>query len=360
MAKIFLLAPASSIHSCRWAAGLGQMGHEITLVSQHPLLNEFSNSRDFKFIELPHGPSDLSYFLNAAFLRRLLQVESPDLLHTHFASGYGTLATLSGYHLRILSVWGSDVYGFPDKSPLHRWIIRKNLESADFVLSTSQVMAKRSLEIAQIRKIGVTPFGVDTSIFTPKFESRDPGKFIIGTVKTLSETYGIDLLIKSFDTLLRQAPAGSPELFLRIAGSGPAEKELKELSRRMGLESRVKFLGNIRHSEVPSVLQSLDLFACLSRSESFGVSVLEAGATGLPSIVSRVGGLPEVLKEGEGGWIVPSEDHEEFAKIILNENLFDPQVRFKVGLAAREHVVQNYSWRKSLEIMNEFYREWIK
>jgi len=100
----------------------------------------------------------MGYLTNAALLRRRVQELEPDLVHAHYVSGYGTLATLLAPHPLVLSVWGSDIYEFPSTSPLHAWLIRRNLRKADLILSTSQAMAHRTRCFTN-QEIRITPFG---------------------------------------------------------------------------------------------------------------------------------------------------------------------------------------------------------
>src|SRR5690606_5953700 len=103
----------------------------------------------------------------------------------------------------VLSVWGSDVYGFPYKSPLHRWLVRKNLMAADVVASTSYCMAEQTRSIApELKEIPITPFGVDMQAYvSAEALAENNDQLVIGTVKTMASTYGIDTLIEAFALL---------------------------------------------------------------------------------------------------------------------------------------------------------------
>ena len=108
--KIALLAGISSIHTTRWANALAERGYDIHLLTQHRGGDVVS--ANVKLHYLPFQ-GNKGYFLNVPFLRVLLRKLKPDLLHTHYASGYGTLGRLSGFHPYLLSVWGSEVCDFP-------------------------------------------------------------------------------------------------------------------------------------------------------------------------------------------------------------------------------------------------------
>ena len=111
--KIAYLSGYSVIHTVRWANEMSARGHEVHLLSLHE--GEEALHHNVQLHILPYK-TKLGYYLNKSYLRRKLNELKPDLLNTHFASGYGTLARLTGYRPNLLSVWGNDVYEFPYQS----------------------------------------------------------------------------------------------------------------------------------------------------------------------------------------------------------------------------------------------------
>jgi L-malate glycosyltransferase len=352
--KIAFLAKRHSIHTVRWVNALAERGHEIHLLSSihsgEPL------HRTVHFHPLPIAPP-LGFFLNVSSLKRRLSEIGPDLLHTHFASGYGTLARLSGFHPNVLSVWGSDVFDFPNKSPLHRLLIRNNLKHADWVCSTSHVMAKCTHELYPVEHLSVIPFGIDTDLFSPCHQLKS-STLTVGTVKTLAHKYGIDLLIKAFakvhSLLKEEQPELASRLRLLIAGGGPDENSLKELAEAVGVADITTFAGQVPHAEVPKYLNKLDIYVALSRLESFGVAVLEASACAIPVVVADVGGLPEVVKNNKTGFIVPAENVNTAATAI-SQLVCDRDLRSAMGFEGRQHVTSTFDWGKSIIALEKVY-----
>lgn len=347
-----------SIHAVRWANALVERGHEIHLVTCHEaggaLFSEVSVHK------LGYKPP-FCYYLARKNLRRLLREIKPDLLHAHFASGYGTLGRLACYHPYILSVWGSDVYDFPHRNRWNMHTLRKNLEAADKICSTSQAMANHTNSLgAEIAGICITPFGIDAKQFTPERAKENDAWITVGTVKTLTDRYGIDVLIKAFakarQLVAENDEALSRKMRLRIVGGGDKRSEYENLATTLGIGDSTTFIGAVSHDKVPSELHELDIYVALSRSESFGVAVLEASATGLPVVVSDVGGLPEVVEENETGLIVKTEDIEAAADAI-NKLVLDPQLRERLGKAGRELVMKKYEWQSNVTQMESIYSE---
>jgi L-malate glycosyltransferase len=303
------------------------------------------------------------YFINGPHLRRLIRQLRPDLVHAHFASGYGTLGTFVGKRPKVLSVWGTDVYRFPEKSWAHRHLIGRNLRSYDAITSTSHVMRRRTLDRWPdiTDRSTVIPFGVDLEMFAPTENVVRAGNdqtLRIGICKSLRPKYGIDTLVRAF-ALAVKSEEGSKRAELRIAGDGPQRGEIEQLVRTLGIEDETTILGALPHSDVPRFLHDLDIFCALSEddSESFGVAVVEAMATALPTVVSDVDGFEEVTTS-ETSIVVPRNDPAA-AACALRSLLNSPGDRRRLGLAGRERVVQEYNWDQNVHTMINRYRSLV-
>lgn len=344
--RLLLVAAASSVHAMRWANAFVAGGHEVHMATQHDPVDGF----DARVIlhRLPHLMG-LGYVLNRLAMARLIKRITPDAVNAHYASGYGTLATVESNVPLVLNVWGSDVYEFPDTSPLHRALIKRNLRHADQVVSTSEVMARRTMAICPgLPHVDVVPFGVDMERFHPA-PAAAPG-LVIGTVKTLAPKYGIDTLIRAFALLRERNPA--LEARLRIVGGGPDGAALKQLASDLGIAAQVDFIGPVTHDRVPEELRRMHIYAALSRthSETFGVAVVEASACGLPVVVADVGGLPEVVEKDGTGVIVPPDDAHAAADALASL-ISSEASRTRMGLAGRARVEQLYSWDHCVDRM---------
>ena len=160
--KVLLVSDAGSIHTKRWASSLKDAGVDIVLFSITPADEGFYSQKDIRLYVF-----DLFSYKNrkgrggkkkviplfaplaahadaVRLLKKVLQEEKPDILHAHYATSYGLVAALSGYHPFVLSVWGSDVYEFPEQSFVNRTAVKYMLGKADRVLSTSRAMAVRT------------------------------------------------------------------------------------------------------------------------------------------------------------------------------------------------------------------------
>lgn len=355
--KLAFLAQRHSVHTVRWVNALATKGHDLHLLSAHrqgePL------HKDVTLHILP-SPPPAGYFLNVFALKRLLSKLQPDLLNTHFASGYGTLGRLSGFRPNLLSVWGSDVYDFPFRTPFHRKLIVANVRSADWICSTSHAMAEQVRTLFPVDHLSIIPFGVDTAYFSPQPEQRDSHYITVGTVKTLAHKYGIDLLIRAFANVRERLKDSDLGLFERlrllIVGSGPDEAELLSLVQTLRVDDVTTFSSHVAHEQVPVYLNQLDIYVAASRLESFGVAVLEASACGLPVIVTNVGGLPEVVEDGLTGVVTPSEDVDKLAEALM-QLVQDRGTRVRMGQAGRAYVRKRYDWAGNVAQMEAVYHQ---
>lgn len=357
--KILFLSASSSIHTVRWVNALVEIGHEVILVSKVDHHEECENaiSKKVKVIYLPIKGMK-GYYLNAIALKRLYKKADIDVINVHYASGYGTLARIARLPHILLSVWGSDVYDFPYESKIKKYILKKNLEYADIIASTSVSMGAQTAKFLKHKKdIKITPFGVDIQKFAPKFQQFDNEKFVFGIVKTLAKKYGISVVIRAFALFLDSLSAKERKnVSLEIYGKGELLEELQYLVEKKELDGQVFFRGYISNNEVPSVLHKMNAFVLGSVSESFGVSAIEAMACGLPVIATKVSGFQEVIEDNETGFLVPVNNVKEMAEKMLKvyEN---KELRERMGRKGRQRVEKLFDWEKNVATMVKVYEE---
>jgi glycosyltransferase involved in cell wall biosynthesis len=345
--RLAILAPGNSIHTIKWVNALANRGHQVHLLTMHKSVEDLHENIAEHLLQFP---SPAGYYLNVFLLRRLLNRLMPDFLHAHYASGYGTLARLSRYKPLLLSVWGSDVYDFPEESCLNKYILRKNLASADRISSTSHCMKIQTEKYMKHKlPIEVIPFGVNTEVFCPQ-PNRDIDKITIGMVKKMAPQYGPKFLMEAFDIINKKYPNSR----LILIGGGPQEEELKRLAHNLGIAEYCNFVGSVLHREVPRWLNQFDIYCAPSTMESFGVAVIEASACGLPVIVSRVGGLPEVVQENKTGIIIPPKDVNALVQ-ALETLIKNKELRISMGNAGRIYVQQHYEWEFCVDKMEQLY-----
>lgn len=362
--RILLIGNSSSIHMVRWANSLSEIGHEVHLcyIKNHkPGIHKINNS----IILHPLFFGKLKgYFLNFLQLKITTKKIMPDIINVHYASGYGTLVRYSNIKPVLLSVWGQDVYDFPYKNRFFKKILIRNINYANHIASTSLIMANqvRNIMKNQNLDISITPFGVKVDSF--KIPPKYMNKIVIGNIKALSPKYGIELMIRSISELINNLSDENrtdiiERLKVEIYGSGEQKNELMKLVEHLKLTNIVFFMGYIPNNEVPLALHKMTIFCVTSPHESFGVSVVEAMAAGLPVVATNVDGFKEVMENGQTGIIVENNNTTGIAS-ALKLLILNPTISKQFGVNGRNRVKKLYNWDKNVENMLDVYEKTIR
>jgi glycosyltransferase involved in cell wall biosynthesis len=355
--RIALLAPADNVHTHKWLDFYDRRGIDVYAIS----LAAHADAEGHKWGRVRQAYLPMAFDHKAAYLltvrrlRALLAAADPDLVHAHYVSSYGFLGALANRHPYVVSVWGNDIYEFPTQGPAQKRMVEFALRRADAICSTSQVMRAQTAKYTD-KPVAVTPFGVDTVRFAPGPRPPD-ARIVFGIVKAMDAKYGIDVLLQAFREYLDTAPAAlAAHSELVIVGGGPQLAEYRALADTLGIADRTRFPGRVPHAEVPGVIRGMDVFVVPSvrDSESFGVAAVEAQACGVPVIVSDVGGLPEVVRDGVSAFVVPPRDPAAIAARMI-ELAADPTLRARMGAAGRAHAVEAYSWDRNAGLMLDVY-----
>ena len=354
--KILLLAPSRSIHTQKWALYYKSKGIDVKVAT---FADHYSkeNAQEIDTVVLPKLlPGKLSYISSVFSLKKVLKQFKPDLLHAHYVSSYGLVGALTNYSPYYVSVWGRDIFQFPLQSSLNKKLVEWTLSKANVVCSTSHIMADETNKYTN-KKVYITPFGVDLSIFKPNSDLKDREVVTIGTVKALSDKYGIADLIKAFAKVHEEV--GNTKLL--IVGDGPQRKEYEQLAEQLHISDVTTFTGRVPNHEVPNFINQMNIFAVPSTedSESFGVAAVEAMACGVPVVVSNVGGLPEVVIDGKTGLIVEKENPDQLAQAFLSM-IKDRDKCNTMGLQGIEHVKKQYNWIDNANGMLDLYEQTLK
>jgi glycosyltransferase involved in cell wall biosynthesis len=352
--SVCIIGPGNNVHVHRWAEALSRRGLRVSLISTLPVALPAS-LRDLPCFTIPTATAGMTKAQRLATLLGgwarvpgLVAAIKPDVVHIHSLPTPAAVPFLRLLPRLIVSTWGSDVVQRdPRKTRLYPYL----LSHARQLTATSRYLA--TITAGYLRSpcpISVIPFGIDPQRFKPGEQPAADKR--IGTLRHLEANYGIDVLIEAVPQLL----ALDPEVQIEIGGAGSLQSTFERRIQDLGIGGHVALRGRIAHAEVPDFLCSLAVFAMPSRAESFGVAALEAQACGLPVVASNVGGLPEVVLDGETGLLVPPEQPQVLASALLRL-IEDPQRRAKMGQAGREWVRAHYDWQTNVEQMLEVYQQ---
>ena len=364
--NLLLLSDANSIHTQKWVFSLVKRGFNIRLFSlfkpNKPIYKLYNNlgvkiySADLRQKVWNLRNPNISKFLYISTLpklKRIVKEFSPDIIHAHYASSYGILSYLLQFKPSIISVWGSDLYDFPNRNYFNKWLLMKAIKSADSVCSTSNAMREIILTDFKREECYLTPFGVDINKFTPIKANHD--SFTVGTIKSIERHNGIDIIIDAAKILVHDLNLSDIQFL--IVGKGELLEKMKEKCRKYNLDKNIRFTGYIPHKDIVKYFQKLSVFVAVSTRESFGVSILEAASCGIPSITSNVGGLPEVNENLKTGYLIEANNGEILSEKIIKLYNND-KLRKEMGKKARKRVLDKFDWNQNLEKMITIYRKY--
>lgn len=254
------------------------------------------------------------------------------------------------------------------ESKLKRTTARAILGGASGVVSTSDWVTELAREVMEIVGVESPPpvealgLGTDPVQFNP---SRDKGSLrrrwdvgnapVLLTVARLVPHKGQDNVIRALAILRHQFR----DLRYVLVGEGHDEQRLRALAHQLGVEDRVGFVGPMRDDELPEAYATSTLYAGISRvdreinAEGYGISFLEAAASGIPSVAGDSGGVRSAVRDGETGIVVPPESVDAIASAIRGL-LVDENRRKEMGVAARLAVEIYYNWDRVARDTREF------
>ncbi|CEI73871.1 glycosyltransferase family 4 protein [Romboutsia hominis] len=341
MKTICYLADGSNPHTIKWCDYFKTRGYNIHVISLNGGKIDGVKVHDFSAnVEELRNESILKksgYIKYIGEIKKLVHEIKPDILHAQYASSYGFIGSFLGYHPYIISVWGTDIYDFPNNGIIQKQIIKHNFRKCDYIFSNSRDMAKEANKYTN-KHVDVTFFGVDMDRFKPIDVKKDD-TFTIGIIKSLEKKYGIEYLIKAFKELKDEYP--NKKLALKIGGSGKNEENLRNLTKELKLEDSVEFLGRIAPDNIAKTFSSFDVTVFPSLREGFGVAAIESQACEVPVIVTNVGGHPESLDNNKTGFIVEPKNPTQIKEAII-KFMNDEDLRIKMGKEGRKFVKNNY------------------
>jgi glycosyltransferase involved in cell wall biosynthesis len=238
----------------------------------------------------------------------------PDVVHTHLCDA-DLIGIVTARALGVRSCC-STVHSFSFfAAPRHRWRYRRLLAPlARRFFAVSRALAdflvrECRLPAARVRAL---PNGVDTARFAPPphpMARPAPGP-TIGVLARLDERKGLAYLLQAMAQIRRDVP----EARLVVGGTGDGRAAMEWQARALGVNDRVEFLGPV--DDPVGFFRRLDFFVLPSLDEAFGLALLEAMASGLPVIGTRVGGIPEILEDGRQGLLIPPADSRALAEAV--------------------------------------------
>ncbi len=339
-----------AVYTVTLARYLKKRGHEPVVVTAGGKLEECLRDNGIEHIRIDiKTKAEFGFKVWKALLRlsRVIRERNIDVIHSQ---------------TRVTNVMGclvSKLTGAPHVTTCHGFFKHRRLSRRLFPCWGSETIAiSKSVREHLIKDFGMPSEhvnhvynGIDVSVYSTGSVTRDRGLFsriglkedipVIGAIGRLSPVKGQRYLIEAFGELVARGMKAQ----LLIIGDGPDKGKLKELVSTSGIADRVFF--DEGGETLRRYLGLLDIYCIPSVGEGFGLSLVEAMASGRPCIASNVGGLAEIVSDGEDGMLVPPCDPQAIASAI-EIMLREEPLRRSLAAAAREKAIKNFSIEDSV------------
>ncbi len=376
IARLNVGGPA--LHVAYLTAGLADRGYDTTLVAGTIARGEESmafvadahNVHVETLGDLHREISPTRDLRAIVHLAQLIRRERPTILHTHTAKAgaVGRIAALLArgarppivihtFHGHVLRGYFGRVKTFGFRT-LERWLARTS--TALIAVSPEVRDDLIELGIAPASKFTVVRLGIDLPgrVDNDEAQRREARRqmglrddaFVVGWVGRMTAVKRTDLVVRALQGLV----ARSVDAFVVLVGDGPDRDQLERYAHELGVIKRCLFLGY--QEDVARFYDAIDVLVLPSINEGTPVSVIEALAARRPAVATRVGGVPDVVRDGVDGFLVDANDEEALAA-RLAELAADPELRARMGEAGHARVIERYAVARLVDDVDMLYRK---
>ncbi len=353
--RLAFLSIGRHIHTERWVTWFVRRGYDCHLLTVQPGPVPGVAVHD---IRAGGGPKPLRYGFSLLRVRELLRRLRPDLLNTHFLTGYGYWGHFSGFHPNLLTVWGDDVYLTPHENRLKGWLASRALRSCDALTGDSVDILRHAASLgADPARAYRVLWGVDFERFRSRDDRawrRDLGfadeDIVYFSPRSFTQPYyNVDVVIEA----AREVRERVPRARFLFAGYEGDPAPFWDLARRAGIDDISVFRGRLPHDEFARALAGCDVFISVPSVDATAVSLLEALASGCAVVASSLASSLEWVRDGETGLVVPPRDEAALVEVLVRLGK-EPGLRRRLGEAAARAVRpvagfdRNMAWAEQL------------
>ena len=348
--------------------------YDLTLISgptRHPSAKtrEFLEKFRGNIIIIPELKRNINPVSDLAALIRLylvLRRKKFDIIHTHTAKA-GALGRMAAYlagNKKVIHMpHGHNFYGYFNflLTQFTIWIERFLAQFTTLFIALTELEKKDLLDfgIAEGKKIRVVYSGIEAGLYDIDraeglmrkkefgLKEDDP---VVGMVSRLERVKGAQYFIEAAAEILRK----NPGVKFLIVGEGSLRGQLEKKVKRLGLSESIKFCG--WRQDVPEIISSFDILVQPSLNEAVGMVLLEAQCLGIPVVATRVGGIPEIVVDGQTGMLVAPADSRALTECVY-DLLTDTERRKKISARSKAWIEEKFSARKMVENIGLIYEE---
>ncbi len=357
----------SGVVATELGIALAERGHDIHFIAYsmpfrlaHVAKNIFFHEVNVNAYPLFEYPN---YALNlTSTMVDVAKHEQLDLLHVHYAIPHATSAVLArqilaseGYEIPIVTtLHGTDIT-IVGRDPSFQPVVNYSINQSDGVTAVSDYLRRETYERFDIRKeIEVIPNFIDTKRFKRLDKEHfkralcPQGEKLLIHVSNFRPVKNAAQVVEVFHQLRQE----NQEVKLLLVGDGPDRTNVERLSRDLGVYEDVRLLG--KQEPIEEILSIADVFLMPSGSETFGLAALEAMACGVPVVATDIGGLPELIRHGETGFLCPLNDVSCFIDRVRNL-VQDDGLREAMGRRARESAADEFDVNRIVPMYEQYY-----
>jgi glycosyltransferase involved in cell wall biosynthesis len=291
-------------------------------------------------------------------LVQIIRKWQPDVVHSHMV--HANLLARIVRPLAPFPVLVCTAHNIDEGGRLREVLYRLTDPFCDLTTQVSQAGLERYVHVGAVprHKICYIPNGVDTERFKPNLEDRLKVRKELGVEGFVWLAVGRFDPPKDYPNMLQafaRVVHKHLNTMLLIAGDGPLRKTMENMTRELGVEKHVKFLGIRR--DIPQLMNAADAYVMSSEWEGMPMVLLEASACGLPIVATNVGGNAEIVLDGQTGFLVPPKSPEALSQAMLRMMDLPEEVREKMGKQARKHIESNFSLDRIVDCWEALYYE---
>lgn len=282
-------------------------------------------------------------FRNMMLSRSIVKKNEVDIIHHMFPSSAHTSFSL----IPIISSNFNKPFVFgpisesvhPLMVPLQSSMHNMSCERANIIVVQTKHLETEYVKRYGREKVKRIPLGVDVGSFPYSDPPAGSDGLEVLTVANLHHMKGVDVFIHAVPAVLKE----HPNTKFRIIGDGPDSSNLRELVKRLGLESSVFFEGKVPNNRIPQYFQKAVMFCSTSREEAFGRAIIESLSSGRPVVATATSGATEIIDNGKDGLLIPINDNKALSEAI-NTLLNDEELRKRMALAGRKSAESKFDW----------------
>ncbi len=357
--RVLYFSNGYSPHDHRFLAALAQTQHEVFYlklegggrqVEDRPVPSEINQ------VQWAGGKGPFHWRSVPALvldLRRVLNDLKPDLVHAGPIQTCAFVAALAGFRPLLTMSWGFDLMQDAERNAWWGWVTRYTLRRSTYFVSDAQVTRHKAIAFGMDPECtSVFPWGVDLAHFRPAASgsnSKRKEPFVLFCNRTWEPIYGVAVLARAFVRVASQRP----DVSLLLLGSGSQAQAIRQVLMSGRVLERVQFGGQVPQSDLPRWYRMADLYISPAHVDGSSVSLMEALACGLPSLVSDIPANREWVVEDVNGWLFPDGDAEALAAKITA--VMDRADLSGIRRAARKTAEERADWSKNFGVLLNAY-----